>query len=369
MSAEPRRILILDVLRAIAVFMVLIHHTLPINQIVLGYHWWVALKLKLMGWAGVDLFFVLSGFLIGGLLSKEYLKNGQVRVGRFLCRRAFKIYPPFYLMLICTFFWYIGSGRTIEPRPWLGDTLFLQNYIGRVWKHRWSLAVEEHFYIAVALFFAMGSRTRFLERPRFTIALFAAVLVTILLLRISAAESGTFDRESQLFATHMRLDALLFGTSLAYLWNLFSCQMAAFIRNWRFVLLLVSAACLAPLAYCSYETKYMHTVGFTINSIGFGIIILLGMSAAWTPNSSVISYVCNPLAAIGRYSYSIYLWHMAVYFTVERAIPLSLSFTPRYFIHFTVYSMLSVLIGVIMSRVVETPALRLRDRLFPAVTQ
>lgn len=107
------------------------------------------------GWIGVDLFFVLSGFLISGLLFREHRKTGGVRIGRFLARRGFKIYPAFYVMILFT----LAVGSLFDQRLPLRDVLaelsFTQNYFGGLWDHTWSLAVEEHFYIGIAALFAL----------------------------------------------------------------------------------------------------------------------------------------------------------------------------------------------------------------------
>src|SRR5215831_18752084 len=84
----------LDALRAIAVLLVLGRH-LPFFPL------WIR-----VGWTGVDLFFVLSGFLISGLLFREYKATGGIRIGRFLVRRGFKIYPAYYLFLTGSVIYY-----------------------------------------------------------------------------------------------------------------------------------------------------------------------------------------------------------------------------------------------------------------------
>ena len=95
------RIRDLDFLRGLAIIGVLLRHSAFENIFARA------------GWAGVDLFFVLSGFLVSGLLFREYKKTGTVRIGRFLIRRGFKIYPTFYIFLIVSFIynWSTTSGK------------------------------------------------------------------------------------------------------------------------------------------------------------------------------------------------------------------------------------------------------------------
>src|SRR5579871_2423560 len=101
-KSDGSRLQFLDLLRAVALALVLCAHLLHVSRDTLGYHWLVIWKLQQIGWCGVDLFFVLSGFLVGGLLWREYQIRKGVNPGRFLVRRAFKIYPPFYVLLVAT---------------------------------------------------------------------------------------------------------------------------------------------------------------------------------------------------------------------------------------------------------------------------
>src|SRR5439155_8723892 len=100
----------------------------------------------------------LSGFLISRLLFTEYQKHGALRIGRFLIRRGFKIYPAFYVMLAATvaitaYHSHLPHGYLVKV---LTEAVYLQNYLPPVWGPTWSLAVEEHFYLLLAVaFFVM----------------------------------------------------------------------------------------------------------------------------------------------------------------------------------------------------------------------
>ena len=129
----------LDILRAVAILLVL------------GRHFDIFEPWHLGGWSGVDLFFVLSGFLISGLLFTEFKSAGQIRVGRFLIRRGFKIYPPFYALTALTVAIKLLHDGNLRVSELLSDLFYLQSYIPGLWDHTWSLAVEEHFYLALPL--------------------------------------------------------------------------------------------------------------------------------------------------------------------------------------------------------------------------
>jgi peptidoglycan/LPS O-acetylase OafA/YrhL len=137
----PTRNRRLDVLRCIAVVLVMLHHG------------GISHFFSQAGWAGVDLFFVLSGFLISGLLFSEYRKRHAISFKRFFIRRGLKIYPAFYGYLLLTAITsYKVLGSMTPPAQYLHEIFFVQNYWPGVWNHTWSLAVEEHFYIFLPIF-------------------------------------------------------------------------------------------------------------------------------------------------------------------------------------------------------------------------
>src|ERR1700730_9432597 len=97
--AESRRVMQLDFVRGIAILLVMEFHflTVPIqNPLARAFEFFF----KRIGWMGVDLFFVLSGFLVGGLLIQELLKARSIRIRRFLFRRMFKIWPAYYFYIL-----------------------------------------------------------------------------------------------------------------------------------------------------------------------------------------------------------------------------------------------------------------------------
>ncbi len=116
----------LDFLRGIAIILVLFRH-LEINKM-----------MARTGWIGVDLFFVLSGFLVSGLLFKEYQKFSTVNLKRFFIRRGFKIYPSFYFFIISSFGLNYCLNHQLgdfDSGKLLSEVLFVQNYFPRLWDH------------------------------------------------------------------------------------------------------------------------------------------------------------------------------------------------------------------------------------------
>ncbi len=169
----------LDVLRCVAVLLVLFRHS------------GIESRFASAGWIGVDLFFVLSGFLISGLLFNEYKQHRSINFKRFLIRRAFKIYPAFYLLMLVGFL--VDRGLFSHPAysvsQYLREALYLQNYGPVIWLHTWSLAVEEHFYVLLPvlllflLHFARDSEDPFHAIP----AAFAIIAIACLSFRVLTA--------------------------------------------------------------------------------------------------------------------------------------------------------------------------------------
>jgi peptidoglycan/LPS O-acetylase OafA/YrhL len=151
-TPEKSRLIQLDILRGIAILLVIgrhVHlqpHRSGALQSVTGY--WFEI-----GWTGVDLFFVLSGFLVGGLLFKEWKLQSSLDIKRFLIRRGYKIWPPYVIYLVFATAWLITTGvYSSASRALLAmspNFLHLQSYVLTPVPHTWSLAIEEHFYLAL----------------------------------------------------------------------------------------------------------------------------------------------------------------------------------------------------------------------------
>jgi len=186
MSAERKRVVQLDILRAVAILLVLFRHG-PIAPKEAGHFEGFVRVGACLGWAGVDLFFVLSGFLIGGLLFQEIKTYGSLDVRRFLIRRAFKIWPTYFVYLAFVFFFALFVTQEMPGRQLVhglfNNVIHLQNYLGSPRTHTWSLAVEEHFYLVWPLV-VWSFRRAVLER------ICLAVIAVGLVLRIALSLAG-----------------------------------------------------------------------------------------------------------------------------------------------------------------------------------
>src|SRR5262245_39246279 len=160
-AARSGRVLHLDVLRAAAILLVLGVHAPGIPSTAWGYTFYD--EWRRCGWAGVDLFFALSGFLIVGLLLDERHRTGAIDAKAFAWRRVFKIYPPYILFFAAAVAWYIHVGSirdaSAAAAAFWPAAAHLQNYMPvRLAPHIWSLATEEHCYLLLLLLVFLAGR-------------------------------------------------------------------------------------------------------------------------------------------------------------------------------------------------------------------
>jgi peptidoglycan/LPS O-acetylase OafA/YrhL len=215
----------IDALRAIAILLVMFNHVLLLYKP--QYPSYLTIprlgisSLQIGGWSGVDLFFVLSGFLVSGLLFDEFRRTNKINPGKFLIRRGFKIYPSFFFFILLTFFiekvLNLGvNGATFTSLDYLKDLFFLHNYLGGRWIITWSLDVEEAFYFLLTAFFLSLIVLRKLNL-RSMIFTYLVLLIGGATLRLfSNLADPEYSFEKHYAYTHFRLDALFFGVLLAY---------------------------------------------------------------------------------------------------------------------------------------------------------
>jgi peptidoglycan/LPS O-acetylase OafA/YrhL len=325
----------LDVLRGIAVLLVIAsHYTLVIP----------GRSILETGWVGVDLFFVLSGFLISGLLFLEFKKTGTINLKRFWIRRGFKIYPPFYVLIGLTAATAIA--RTCQlPHELLWEVVFLQNYGKPFWPHTWSLAVEEHFYLLLPLLLLLLSRIGMGRPNPFRAVPFISMGISCicLYLRIMAfRHDGNWSHVA--FPTHLRIDALFAGVTLGYFthFDQESCREAG--KSWVLAVGLLFAGAFLVMP---------DVPRLTFAYVAFAFIVAWSVNRP--PSRNLFS---RTLARIGYYSYSIYLWHVVAM--------LGLEWMPASWFRFPLYFLAAIALGVLMAKLIEIPVLRLRDRVFPS---
>ena len=372
------RLIQLDVLRGFAILLVLGSH-MPLAPSEAGRLQEVAMVWDRFGWTGVDLFFVLSGFLIGGLLFKELHSQPQLNARRFLIRRCFKIWPSYYLcVLLATLLVLAREHGHLWPALEVIYPTYLnvQNYVwgDRPIRHTWSLAVEEHFYLALPAFLILATLKRRDHNQELPLVPLVAVgvMLTCLAVRCTVNLHRPFSPYSHVFYTHIRADSLFFGVLLAYYYHFHPKQLQTLMQH-RLLLAVLGALCIAPMLVLSRETSpFVWTVGYSLLYFGYGTVLLLLLYAPDSPSSYAVLHearMTKAVAGIGFSSYTIYLWH-----DMFAARPVQWLFakhtqgepTVRWLCATSLYLLLAISTGIVMGRLVDVPALRLRDKWFPS---
>lgn len=352
----------IDFLRAVAVFLVIGNHIKSCPPETNYYFSRLTEIWYRGGWAGVDLFFVLSGFLISGLMFNEYKKHARINVKKFLIRRGFKIYPPFWFFIFISFIIVVSSGETFYRRGFFNELLFIQNYQTAIWEHTWSLAVEEHFYIFLSfLFFVLLICNRNKEKDSFAFLpkLFFSIAVFCLFLRFITALYLPFQYDWNIEPTHLRVDSLFYGVFLAYLWHFRGLSENRFLKKYKFPIGLTGVCCfIPPFVFELRETPWLFTIGLTLLYLGGGLILL-----ALLKSETGANFFVNFFAGFGKYSYSIYIWNLPMHFWLTKFTNLAVE---NWFLYAFFYWSGTLIFGIGAAKLIEYPFLRLRDKIMPS---
>jgi peptidoglycan/LPS O-acetylase OafA/YrhL len=305
----------LDGIRALAVTMVFLNHFGG------GSHGGRVLQgldqIRRRGWVGVDLFFVLSGFLITGILFDT--RNDSKFFRRFFARRSLRIFPVFYLvvavlLLLTPIFRYQWRWLHLTFLAYMGN--FFGNYDFSLYQvvsrnhpdaiafigHLWSLCVEEQFYLLWPL-------AVWLIRDRIRL-LWTAVGLSLLALLLRLAVCLHFAPDvAERWITRtlpFRMDTLLLGAVLALLLRGPSadrCQRACRWVSLGFSAAFVAICVLSP----EYDSPWLLTLGYTFAAIASAGLI---GAALRTGSSSFRLFCLRPLRTLGKYSYGFYIFHV-----------------------------------------------------------
>lgn len=359
-NSLPTRLAQLDVLRFLAIFLVIGNH-LPVcppeTNFVLHK---ITETWNRGGWVGVDLFFVLSGFLVSGLLFREYQKTEKLDFKKFLIRRGFKIYPPFWVLILVTgFVTYFVTNR-FSKHGMIGEILFIQNYYGGYWQHTWSLAVEEHFYLFLCLLFFLLLRFRKLPFEPLPI-IFVLIAVVCFSMRYINGSYGVYQYLYIIEPTHLRLDSLFFGVLISYYWHFKNLSEHPFLVKNKLLLALIGVACYIPPFIFEVNSHFwMGVLGVVFLYLGAGLLLVSFLKLDFSKSKFLLF-----LAMIGTYSYSIYLWNMPTQYWMFEILSYFLG-NFNWWLFAVMYFFGTFLIGIGMSKLIEYPVLKIRDKYFPS---
>ncbi|HUS82766.1 MAG TPA: acyltransferase family protein [Dehalococcoidia bacterium] len=313
----------LDGMRALAVMAVLAYHA--------GLPW------ARGGFLGVDAFFVLSGYLITSLLLTEWRSRGSIDLLAFWARRARRLLPALFLMLLGVAFYALFLAGPLELGKIRGDALATIAYVAN-WRpifagqsyfdqfvtpsplrHTWSLGIEEQYYaiwpliVSLVLLGLPAGLRRGSLRPLLTVSI--VLLAGSALLMALLFQPG-HDPSRAYYGTDTRAQSLLVGATLAMLLFRFGPLRGPLLSR---TLQIAALACVAGLAWSWTNTPSNSAVlyrgGFLLLAIGVAIVIAAAVQPRAGPAGRALSIA--PLRAVGLISYGVYLWHWPVYLVLS----------------------------------------------------
>jgi len=358
--ASPTRLFGLDTLRAFAIVIVMLYHLTVFGELPMR-----TLPVTYFGWMGVDLFFVLSGFLIGQQALKPYLIGQQLSIPQFYRRRAYRILPA-YLAVLALYF-LIPAWRESPNLPPLWKFLTFTMNFGisfdrHAFSHAWSLCVEEHFYLLFPLLVALLMR-----RPsvRKTVAAFASVFLFGIGLRAFLITHYPDDVWTGIYyPSYTRLDGLLTGVTLATIRTFRPAWWHPLMQRGH-TLFLSGIACISCVIWMFQDhdlgndtgpAMWGVILGFPLLSIGLGLI-----TASSVSNNGLLARVKIPGAqTIATLAFSLYLTHKAVgHIVMEKFPQITTAQGPASWL---LYAVTCLSAALLLHIAVERPFLRLRDR-------
>jgi peptidoglycan/LPS O-acetylase OafA/YrhL len=310
------------------------------------------------GFLGVDIFFVLSGFLITSLLLREQLSTGRVRFGGFYSRRALRLLPALFAFVIAHVIYastlHVPTG--IERSSIISVLLYYFNWhlidsfpvVPVALTHLWSLSIEEQFYWVwpLAVVLLLGARRRLSTVVLMLVGSILAVAIWRAFLLRHAEPASIYLR------TDARADALLVGALLAHLW------VRGIVPPKRFLVVAawISVAFMTVCLYTLTSTSgFLYYGGFTIIALAVGAIMFATLETDWHANKVLH---LRPLRAVGRVAYGLYLWH-PLGFAIATQHMRTASAGARIFVGLA----LPTAFTLISWYVVERPFLKLKDRM------
>ena len=308
----------IDSLRALAVLAVIIYHV-DVNYLPGGF-------------LGVDLFFVLSGYLISSLIIKEYRKTGSLNLYNFYIRRARRLLPAVYFMITVGLVIMVLFNEVLLRKSHL-DAIFGYIYSSNWWyifhkldyfdsfgaqspfKHLWSLAIEEQFYMIFPLLFLLVNRKKkskdgtYKLNKNFLYVVLGLILVS-LIAHILLFDINNISRIY--FGTDTRAFSLLVGVVGAILYPMERLHAKVTPQQnmiYSVVSLVSIATLITVMIYTSEYNTLLYRGGFLLVAI-LGLIVIISSGKQHTLMSRLLSF--KPVVFIGKISYSLYLWHFPV---------------------------------------------------------
>ncbi|CAL1518010.1 acyltransferase [Chitinophaga sp. MM2321] len=364
-TAQNKKLYGLDHLRALAIIMVLFYH----YRMFPHPHWLD--NIMGFGWTGVDLFFVLSGYLISSQLFVNIAAGKEISLPEFFIKRFFRIIPA-YLLLLAIYF-LIPAFREREALPPLWKFLtFTQNFNFDIknfgtFSHVWSLCVEEHFYLLFPLVLILLLHFKTMKKGGLillAVLLFGFVVRLYSWHFLIAPEAGqnnfgiTWYRYMY-YPTYNRLDGLLAGVAIAALFAFRPAVKERLTKHGNIILLAGLIVLTGAWFLCKAQQSFHASIsGYPLVAAGYGLLVM----AAVSPSCVLYRYNSRVTALIARLSFVLYLSHKGVIHLVHPLLEKA-GIAPKGNLMFLLCLTAGILGALLLNKTVEAPFLRLRQRI------
>ena len=331
----------------------------------------------------VDLFFVLSGFLVSGGLYNRWLNKKDNFFRNFWARRILKIFPAYYIFLILAFIFLAVTITLLQSSPqtpgtvanlkyalgfrdkYIYDVFLITNIIEGAQPHTWALSTEIQYYIIFPVIgyfflFKLSPAKRILALSCFYIIQLAARIVALSVdLTVISGYNFIY------LLNHMRFDSIIIGIIIMDLY--YNCNgLVQKITGCRLVILIVAGCALLTVAHV-HEYIFTESMGnsikYNFSNLGYGLIVLAGLAG-----NNVLSKVLSLRfwTPIARVSYIIYLWHFLtpsisinLFFNIKK---MYINYT-NYAMLFLVYAACTFFFSTVLYCLTEYPFARLKSRI------
>lgn len=357
----------LDTLRALAIVLVFMYHYMCFVSGVPTFGWGSTL-----GWVGVDLFFVLSGYLIADQLFAGLGQGRALSLKAFYARRWLRTLPAFYVVLAAYWLWPASLGGNPPPPLWrfLSFTQNIQLQPGTAFSHAWSLCIEEQFYLLLPAALLLALRVG--RRLWHAWGLIAALMVAAIILRSLLWQQHGNDSLSYYahiyYASWCRFDEFLPGIGLALLKHGHPRPWAWLMARGQALLVLALLAC-AGVAAALLQGYYTEDqgYGYAMTSFGYSLVAMafaLMMLAALSSQSWLGCCRVPGAAALAAWAYALYLSHKPIAHLLLAPLK-AMGLRQDSLAMLAAISAACLLGGWLLYRGVERPFMRLRQRWVP----
>ena len=362
-SSLTPRLYGLDTLRALAIVLVFTNHCeLFVAPGVFGF--WGQI-----GWTGVDLFFALSGYLIGNQIFAALRSRQGFSLPHFYARRFLRTLPNFYFVLALYYLWpaFRGDYALLPLWKFLTFTQNINLTPGTAFSHAWSLCVEEQFYVllpAVALLIAACRKSLLWAWVAVAASFAAGMLVRAYLWDeyVQVPRGGMGYYKYIYYASWCRFDELVAGVALALLKNHHPAAWSRITAYGNRTLLagLAGAALMLTLFFHHHFDYWVTVLGYPALAISFSLLLIAAMS----PGSALYQWRVPGAASLALWSYAIYLLHKQLCILLSPVLQ-GQGYAPDGLPAVLIMIAVSIVTGWLLYVLVETPFMRLRTRYFP----